>query len=239
MPELTPAATKLILDYEVGGGQKYYEKKLLHPTWPGGQSGVTIGVGYDLGYNSASQFQADWGARLAAADFTRLKACLGAKSTRAHALIPSVKDISVPWAAASAVFFALTVPRFFREAESAFPGMDKLPGDAQGALVSLVFNRGTSMKGDSRREMRAIRDLVPKGDLKGIAAQLRSMERLWRGKGLDGLIARREAEAKLVENAKADPLTTPNNDASLRQTSTTTMSGMSGEMAGESSSALA
>lgn len=201
MPELTPAATKLILDYEVGGGEAYYDKKLIHPTWPGGQSGVTIGVGYDLGYNSQSQFQADWGTRLAAADYNRLKACLGSKASVASGLIRGVKDISVPWSAASAVFFALTVPRFYREALGAFPGMDKLPGDAQGALVSLVFNRGTSMKGDSRREMRAIRDLVPKGDLKGIAAQLRSMKRLWVGKHLDGLIARREAEAKLVENA--------------------------------------
>jgi hypothetical protein len=209
MPELTPAATKLILDYEVGGGQKYYDKKLLHPTWPGGASGVTIGVGYDLGYNAASQFQADWGARLSAADFKRLSACLGAKAARAHGLVASVKDISVPWAAASAVFFAFTVPRFYREALGAFPGMDKLPGDAQGALVSLVFNRGTSMKGDSRAEMRSIRELVPKGDLKGIAAQLRAMERLWKGKHLDGLIARREAEAKLVENAKGDGAAAP------------------------------
>jgi len=211
---LTPAASKLILDYEVGGGKAYYEKKLLHPTWPGGASGVTIGVGYDLGYNTSTQFQADWGTRMAPADFTRLKACLGSKAATAKQLIAGVKDISVPWTAASAVFFALTVPRFYREAEGAFPGMDKLPGDAQGALVSLVFNRGASMKGDSRKEMRAIRELVPRGDLKGIAAQLRAMERLWRGKHLDGLIARREAEAKLVENAKGTTQTAPSrNDA--------------------------
>ena len=38
-----------------------------------------------------------------------------------------------------------------------------LPLDAQGALVSLVFNRGTSMEGDRRAEMRAIRDAVPGG----------------------------------------------------------------------------
>jgi len=215
MPDLTPAASKLILDYEVGGGQKYYEKKLLHPTWPGGQSGVTIGVGYDLGYNGETQFQADWGTRLSPAEYNRLKGCLGAKAARASGLVAGVKDISVPWSAASAVFFALTVPRFYREASAAFPGLEKLPGDAQGALVSLVFNRGASMKGESRKEMRAIRDLVPRGDLKGIAAQLRAMERLWKGKGLDGLIARREAEAKLVENAKGDALTTPNNDAGL------------------------
>ena len=180
MPDLTPAAAKLILDYEVGGGQKYYEKKLLHPTWPGGQSGVTIGVGYDLGYNSETQFHADWGTRLAPADYSRLKGCLGAKASAASGLIAGVKNITVPWSAASAVFFALTVPRFYREASAAFPGLEKLPGDAQGALVSLVFNRGASMKGESRKEMRAIRDLVPKGDLKGIAAQLPGR---WSGSG--------------------------------------------------------
>ena len=48
--------------------------------------------------------------------------------------------------------------------------------------------------------MRAIKDLIPEKDYAGIASQLRSMKRLWQGKGLDGLITRREAEAKLVES---------------------------------------
>jgi len=220
MPELTPAAVKLIIKWEVGGGQAYYDKLLVHPTWPGGASGVTIGVGYDLGYNKQAQFEADWGTRLPAADIARLRGCLGTTGAHAKGLVAGVKDISVSWAAAEAVFFARTVPRFYQTALTAFPGLDKLPGDAQGALVSLVFNRGGGMKdskkhpGD-RREMRAIRDLVPKGDLAGIARELRSMKRLWVGKGLDGLIARREDEAKLVENAKADPLTKRDNDAGL------------------------
>jgi hypothetical protein len=201
MPLLSPKAEALILEHEVGGGQAYYNKKLIHPTWPGGASGVTIGVGYDLGYNTSAQFTADWGSRLDKGAAERLAKCLGSKGTAAKALIPGVKDIAVPWAAASAVFFARTVPRFYKQAQGAFPGMERLPLDAQGALVSLVFNRGTSMKGKSRVEMRAIRDLVPKGDLKGIAAELRKMKRLWMGKGLDGLIRRREDEAKLVEGA--------------------------------------
>ena len=211
MALLTPRAEKLILDFEVGGGKVYYEKLLLHPTWPGGESGVTIGVGYDLGYNTSAQFTADWGARLTKPDFTRLAACLGKKSLAAKKLTPGVHDISVPWMAASAVFFALTVPRFYRQAVAAFPGLEKLPGDAQGALVSLVFNRGGSLKGSRRTEMKAIHDLVPRGDLKGIAAQLRLMKRLWVGKGLDGLLKRREEEAKLVESAVAAAAVTPIN----------------------------
>jgi GH24 family phage-related lysozyme (muramidase) len=80
-----------------------------------------------------------------------------------------------------------------------------LPAEVQGALVSLVYNRGSSMidkPGDDRRkEMRAIRDAVAVGNLRKIADQLRSMKRLWQGQSLGGLIARREAEADLVEEA--------------------------------------
>jgi hypothetical protein len=53
-----------------------------------------------------------------------------------------------------------------------------LLADRQGGLVSLVFNRGTSMEGHRRREMRAIRDLVPKKDVKEIADQIRQMKRI-------------------------------------------------------------
>lgn len=211
MPLLTPRAEKLIIDFEVGGGQAYYDKLLVHPTWPGGESGVTIGVGYDLGYNTSAQFTTDWGGRLTKPELTRLAACLGKKRQPAKALIPGVRDISIPWTAASAVFFALTVPRYYRDTAAAFPGLEKLPGDAQGALVSLVFNRGGLLKGARRTEMKAIHDLVPRGDLKGIAAQLRAMKRLWVGKGQDGLLKRREEEAKLVESAVAAAAVTPIN----------------------------
>jgi len=98
-----------------------------------------------------------------------------------------------------------SVPDAQRQTEKAFPGVDKLPPDAQGALVSLIYNRGPRMtdrdpKTQDRREMRAIRDAVPRGDLKEIATQLRSMKRLWENKGMGGLLKRRDAEADLVES---------------------------------------
>jgi GH24 family phage-related lysozyme (muramidase) len=88
----------------------------------------------------------------------------------------------------------------------AFPGVEHFPGKVQGALMSLVFNRGTSVKGERRTEMKTIQDLVKPGrpdaqTLRQIAGALREMKRLWVNKGLDGLIARREAEARLVESA--------------------------------------
>jgi GH24 family phage-related lysozyme (muramidase) len=181
--------------------------------WPGGASGVTIGRGYDLGYHTAGQFADDWRRWLHPSEYALLVTCCGVKGddakTRAKALRGKV---TIPPEAADYVFYAVTIPRYVDEARAAFRGFDKLPVDAQGALVSLVFNRGASMgepghpSWDSRREMRAVRDAVARGDLIEVARQIRLMGRLWDGDvptehRLPGLIRRREREAELIESA--------------------------------------
>lgn len=198
---LSPAALQLILDVEVGGGQSYYERCLARPSWPGGQSGVTIGIGYDLGYTPEARFLADWPGGFNSSERRRLCAVIGRKGEIAKEFISGLADIWIPWAAARAVFVDCTIPFWVEETIKAFPGAENLPADAFGALVSLVFNRGPSMTGERRTEMRWIRTAVAQDDLPGIAKSLRAMKRLWVGKGLDGLLARREAEAKLVEGA--------------------------------------
>jgi len=196
-------AYKLILEYEVGGGAGYYNKALKHPCYPGGESGVTIGIGYDMGYNTAAQFATDWKSVLPTSDYDRLVPHLGKKSGNAKAAIPSVKDISIPWESAEAVFKSNTLPRFIKETTKAFPGSDKLHEDAFGALVSLVFNRGGSTSGSSRAEMLNIKNAIANGhdDIYNyIAGQIIDMKRLWVGKGLDGLLTRRNDEAKLIKS---------------------------------------
>ena len=175
--------------------------------WPGGMSGITIGVGYDLGYVTVDQFESDWGELFAVDLRARLTGCVGLRGIQAKRRAASVGDIRISRAESERVFTENTLPAVVQRTGQAFPGIDKLPEDAKGALVSLVYNRGTSMVDDSpedrRREMRAIRDAVARGDLRAIADQLRAMKRLWAGMHLDGLIARREAEAKLVESCIA------------------------------------
>ena len=51
----------------------------------------------------------------------------------------------------------------------------------------------------NRLEMRQIRDAMQAADFSPIPDLIRSMKRLWQGKGLDGLLARRDAEAALFE----------------------------------------
>ena len=173
--------------------------------WPGGESGVTIGIGYDLGFATAQQFRDDWSDCLSAGDCDTLAGVLGLTGQQAKAQAAALKAIQIKRADAERVFMQRSVPAVQKQTDSAFPGVDKLPPDAQGALVSLIYNRGPRMTDrdpnlQDRREMRAIRDAVARGDLQTIADQLRSMKRLWEGKGMGGLLKRRDAEADLVES---------------------------------------
>jgi GH24 family phage-related lysozyme (muramidase) len=173
--------------------------------FPGGDSGVTLGHGYDLGAGTESKAEMvnDWKQWLDGTQLDRLAVAIGKTGDAARALCPQFRDINISVDAADDVFFRSTVPKYYQKMLSAFPNADKLPGSAQGALLSLVFNRGTSLKGERRQEMRTIKDLLdrePPYDLAAIAGELRDMKRIWQGKGLDGLITRREREARLVES---------------------------------------
>jgi GH24 family phage-related lysozyme (muramidase) len=188
---MTEKAKRLILSFE-GLDQPY--------KWPRGDSGISIGRGYDLGYVTPSEFAADWADYLPAETIERLKKVCGLKGESARRVATRFADIWITPESADAVFERNMLPKQMWRTIIAFPGVEELPADAQGALVSLVYNRGTAMEGDRRMEMRTIRDAVKFGDLVTIAKQLRSMKRLWIGKGLDGLLRRRDAEAALVES---------------------------------------
>jgi GH24 family phage-related lysozyme (muramidase) len=174
----------------------------LSPAWPGGASGVTYGYGYDLGYNSKDQITKDWGSYVNGNVLSFMLLASGKTGLAAKMMIvPTTKILRITQQAAENVFRDKTLPRFKKLALDTYPGLDKLPEDAQGAIVSLVFNRGTSFKGDSRKEMAELQPLIEAGDLKGMADKIREMKRLWEGKGLNGLITRRNNEAELIDQA--------------------------------------
>ena len=192
---------KLLFDYEVGGGEEYYNKFLSKFTWPGGASGPTIGIGIDCAYYDKKEIEKIF-YFLKPEEIDLIKGAIGKTGNdgKEYTKILKQKNIHVPWNKAVEIFKTITWPKFSKLAEKAFPGLDILCADAYGAIVSLVFNRGVSMRGDSRLEMRNIKALVSSQNYKGIAKELRKMKRIWQGKNLDGLLARREAEAKLVES---------------------------------------
>ncbi len=176
--------------------------------FPGGQSGVTIGHGYDLGAETAPELYRDWGKWLSKDQLDRLKQAVGKSGPAAAQMCRQFEDIKITTEAADDVFYRRTVPKYYEQTLETFPHMDAFPGVVQGALLSLVFNRGTSLEGGRREEMRRIRDLIASGSptsqtLEEIAAQFREMKSIWAGKGLNGLVIRREKEARWVESAIA------------------------------------
>jgi hypothetical protein len=190
-----------LIEFEVTS-EAAYIKKYQKPIFPGGESGVTIGIGYDVGYNTKTAIDTDWRGKISDADLELLKTAAGVKGAAAGALIAGLKSINVPFAAAREVFYVHTLPRYAKDTRGVYPGIEKLPADAQGALLSLIYNRGTSLTGDRRKEMKEIVALVAARNLAGIADRLTAMKRLWDKDQLPGLHTRRDEEAKLVKNAR-------------------------------------
>lgn len=195
---ISQEAHDLILYYEVGG-RAYYEKRYKRPCWPGGASGVTIGLGYDLGFQNQRDIEEAWKPRVDTSDYGRLASTIGKKGATARQALQYVKDIEIPWDEAFEVYQLQTVPIYSKRTLAAFPGAEKIHPHCFGALLALVYNRGGSLRGDRRREMRNIADHVQSEQYERIPDEFRAMKRIWAGKGLDGLLKRREAEAKLFE----------------------------------------
>lgn len=190
----------LIIKYEVGGGKSYYDRFLKAPVVPPAFSGLTWGIGYDGGYNTAERIRLDWAA-LPSWQLDILVRAAGLKGDKARAFYRAnreqIEKIQIPWEIALAVFEKNTIPRYYTMTQRTFPNFDALCGNSQGSLVSLVFNRGTSLIGPSRREMKNITQLTPSKNYSCIANEIRSMKRLW--PGIKGLLLRRDEEARLQE----------------------------------------
>ena len=203
---ISDQARDLVIVQEIGS-RRQYEHAYAWPLWPGGASGVTVGIGYDIGYVDSAGLHRDWQGEIPASQIDRLTECCGVSHGSAQRLAPRFRDIIVPWDAAMDVFRRRNMPEYGRRVLGAFRKSEGLHQHCFGALFSLVYNCGASMTdrqpGD-RQEFRNIRDHLISGDVKRIPAEFRSMKRRWEGTTLTGLIKRREAEARLFEAGLAE-----------------------------------
>lgn len=192
------AATALIVRWEVTS-PAVYAKRYQGVICPGGASGPTIGIGYDLGHQTRGAILRDWSHH---PDVARLANAAGQVGEAACAIYRAAhRDIRVPYAMAAEVFQRSTLPAYHASTRRAFAvGWPGYRPKAQAAAVSLVYNRGASMKGDRNREKRAMRDTcIPATDYACSAGELRGMCRLWAGTpNGKGLCGRRDGEAVLT-----------------------------------------
>jgi len=197
--KISQSALDLIVAEEVTS-QAYYTLHYQHPEWPGGMSGVTIGIGYDCGYATPEKIRADWRAYVSIEMLGIMCSCAGVRGSRAEAMLGGVKSqITVPWSAAMDVFSNRDIPTWTALVIQHIPAAAKLSPTCLGVLVSLAYNRGASFdnSGDHYTEMRAIKAHVEDGNLAAVADDLRSMKRLWLT--MVGLRNRRDHEAALWE----------------------------------------
>jgi GH24 family phage-related lysozyme (muramidase) len=194
-----PDAVALIVHFEILSSS-YYEKRLQGVICPGGASGPTWGIGFDGGYQTRAVIAQAWAAHPAVERLEAAAGVIGPAPCRAS--VAQLRDVRTGLPLAEVVFRETTLPQYHALARRTYRnGWERLPWVTQGVLVSLTYNRGVGMTGDSRREMRTIRDVcVPAGDAACVAREVRAMTRIWEGKDIeDGMRKRRYAEAALAE----------------------------------------
>lgn len=185
--------------------EEFYRKKYERPIWPGLESGLTVAIGYDLGYKTPKELVEDWTGYVSDSTIAKMKKYLGFRGTNAAAYLRASQDIRIPWEAAYKQFEEKTLPKWTKTVIEKLPNTDDLNEDQLGVLVSLAYNRGPNgftMNGDKFKEMRAIKEHMQKKEFTKIPAELRSMKRLW---NLNGLKIRRDEEADLFQKALANP----------------------------------
>ncbi|NUQ77656.1 MAG: hypothetical protein HUU21_29310 [Polyangiaceae bacterium] len=211
--EISKEAVDLIIAWEVGGGDRslarpQYDRIYTHPNWPGKNSGLTIGIGYDLRYE-AEHMEGDWKARLDALPqpdaYARLRVYAGRLGS--VEAVRATRDITIPWDDALTVFRIRRLPEYIAVARRAFPGVEAMHPHVWGALTSLVFNcwYGVKNKPLKAKAYGQIREAVSRCDVRGVAEGLREMKKYHNSvlppKEARGLCNRREAEARLVMSA--------------------------------------
>lgn len=197
-PPITAAGMTFIAREEVSDGTTY-RKKFQRPCLPPFPSGVTIGIGYDCRFADRAQLESDWQGVLSSQAVDLLEPALGIPGTlflceRAAAVNISLGD-------AMRVFAARSLPKYFELTRRIYPAVadQSLNAAQRTALVSLVYNRGTDLSGDRRREMLTIQSLLQNGQLADVPQQFESMTRLWLNVA-NGLVKRRRAEALLWQS---------------------------------------
>jgi GH24 family phage-related lysozyme (muramidase) len=198
---ISAKATDFIIAAEVSS-QQVYTAKYQQPTWPGGASGVTVGIGYDFGDVTPDNLKEDWQGYIPDGTIAALAPACGLSGTAAQQMTQKLKNaVTIPWSAAYTEYMEQVQPRYVGGVEQNLPNTGLLNQDCLGALVSLAYNRGYTAfnnSGDRYTEMRAIKADMQSKSFSDIPAQIRSMERLWINiPGDAGLVARREAEAAL------------------------------------------
>lgn len=203
--KVSKESIEMIIFFEVSS-RSFYERNYARPMVPAWQttvSGVTVGIGFDVGHNTPQQIRNATQGILSEREIVALQSVAGMKGRNAHYNgLPKVRHtVHVTYDQAEQIFYRDSLPRFTRLTANAFGlSQDRLHPHSNGALTSLVYNRGSSLANtDQRKEMRWIKSNISTNREDRVPSDIRSMKRLWSYTALRGLHTRRDAEAAMFQ----------------------------------------
>lgn len=165
-----------------------------HPYWPGGQSGVTLDPGVDLGHVDFSRVVELYRNLLSPAELDLLEPAAGLRKEEARDFLsahPAVRAIAVNEAAAMRVM-PVAAKDYWRRIADRFSPLraPATPASVQTVLLSLAYNRGSG--NDALEVLAAPLASASWGEVaRKVAAMQQNHE-------LEGIRVRRRHEAELV-----------------------------------------
>jgi len=207
-----PVVPDHIIDYMIYKevtSQAYYEKAYKTASWPEGRSGITIGIGYDLGHSDKKKVDKDWQGRVSDAMLTHMKKYCGVTGENAQSKLKQAKkEILIPWDIAHDVFIEVDIKEYSAKLPTILQHCDLLSDTCFGVLISLSHNRGINgynNDGNDRYiEMVNIREHMADKEFNKIPDEIRDMNRLYTDS--KGLMLRRNEEADMFEEGLNIPM---------------------------------
>lgn len=125
---ISKRAIDLIVALEVTG-KSTYERKYQGVIKPGGASGITIGIGYDVGYVTPQYLKEDWQGFISDSEIAALSAACNVTGDAANRYKRPLSAISIPWDVANNQFLANVLPVYVAATLSFLPNAAELSND--------------------------------------------------------------------------------------------------------------
>lgn len=170
------------------------------PYWPGGNSGVTLRPGVDLGYCDEGTVRMAYldnpeGAIINNCQWKDLRDVFGIKGREAREKVKNDMDLRAIRIRydQGLTAFPYVAEKYWDGITERFPDLKRpsVPGAVQTALLSLAFNRGIW-----NNDLEQLRDNIGKEDWQGLGEEIANMQQRHE---LTGIRVRRRKEGKKVQ----------------------------------------
>ncbi len=164
------------------------------PYWPGGESGVTLDPGVDLGHAAADLIERLYGPLCTSAQMTALRQVFGLQgeaandTLKASAVLAGIRLTN----AQAAELMPFAAHNYWRDISKRFKALQRksTPASVQTALLSLAYNRGAG-----NRHLESLGELLEDKQWSDVAAKIAAMQQSHK---LKGIRIRRREEASLI-----------------------------------------